>query len=150
MSTSKTIKGLVAAAATALLLTGCATGPTNGTETTASSASSASTTTTAPESSEYLQDDRVVPSQSYTSSEDPLDEVMRDVASSNGIYLPEGLGSAYALDVCDLLDNGNDVFDVVLIALRDLPELGLEMEEHAFLIGASIGGACPEYEYLVG
>lgn len=145
MNTNKTIKALVATAATALLVTGCATGTDIGT-----ASSTSSTASTAPESSEYLQDDTVVPSQSYTSSEDRLDEAMRSVASSEGIYLPEGIGSAYAQDVCDLLDNGNDVFDVVLIAIRDLPELDLEMEDHAFLVGASIGGACPEYEYLVG
>ena len=143
MTTSKTIKALVATAATALLVTGCATGTDIGSPT-------STTASTAPSTGEYLQDDEVVPSQPYTSSEDRLDEVMRSVASSEGIYLPEGLGSAYAQDVCDLLDNGNDVFDVVLIALRDLPELGLEAEEHAYLVGASIGGACPEYEYLVG
>ena len=142
MTTSKTIKALVATAATALLVTGCATGPDTGT-------SPSTTSSTTPESSEYLQDDKVVPPQSYTSSEDRLDEVMRSVASSEGIYLPEGLGSAYAQDVCDLLDNGNDVFDVVLIALRDLPELGLDSGEHAYLVGASIGGACPEYEYKI-
>lgn len=146
MTTSKTIKALVATAATALLVTGCATGTDIGTPTSTTS----TTASSAPPTGGYLQDDRVVPSQSYTSSEDRLDQLMRSVASSEGIYLPEGLGSAYAQDVCDLLDNGNDVYDVVLIALRDLPELGLEAEEHAFLVGASIGGACPEYEYLVG
>ena len=150
MNASKTIKTLGAAVAAVLLVTGCATGADTETATATVTTTAIGTDSTDYESSDYMEDDTVLPSQSYTLSGDLLDEAMRSVASSEGIYLPEGIGSAYAQDVCDLLDSGNDVFDVVLIAVRDLPELGLEVEEHAFLVGASIGGGCPEYEYLVG
>ena len=100
-------------------------------------------------------DDKVVPPPA-TSAASPvmddefLDYLMLSVAESEGIYLPEGMGAAYAQDVCDLLGNGNSVFDVVRIAQRDLPELGLDSGDHAYLVGASIGGACPQYEYMVG
>lgn len=149
LTKSAAVVGGIALAAS---LAACAEGTGTETQVSTVTVSESTSATTAP----TLQpDDKVVPppatSESSPVTDDEfLDMLMLSVAESEGIYLPEGLGAAYAQDVCDLLDSGNDVYDVVLIAMRDLPELGLDSGEHSYLVGASIGGACPEYEYLVG
>ena len=113
---------------------------------------STSATTTTPRS---LPDDNVV-APPATSESAPmtdlefLDALMIMVAADEGIYLSEGMGAAYAQDVCDLLEKRYSLTEVIQIAMRDLPEMGLTSNEHAYLVGASIGGACPQYEYMVG
>lgn len=108
---------------------------------TTSSTSSSSATTS---SSSYSQSGPVY------SSDDRLDEAMIRVAGNEGIYLPEGMGTDYAYDTCELFDKGYSLEMVVITAYDQLDFMGLDFEDHAFLIGASIGGLCPEYEYLVG
>lgn len=134
----------------AALLTAC--GPTDGAETTTTVTA---TPTATSEAAQGLPDDSVVAppatSESAPVTDDEfLDYLMIIVAEDEGIYLPEGMGAAYAQDVCDLLEKRYSLDEVIQIAMRDLPEMGLDSGEHAYLVGASIGGACPEYEYMVG
>ena len=84
----------------------------------------------------------------YVTTVDVVDEVIREVAADEGIILPAGMGSQYADIVCTGFDDGLSFPLVVTIAADELDHWTLE--QHAFLIGASIGAKCPEFSYLVG
>ena len=84
----------------------------------------------------------------YVTPVDVVDEVIREVAADEGIILPAGMGSQYADIVCTGFDDGLSFPLVVTIAADELDHWTLE--QHAFLIGASIGAKCPEFSYLVG
>lgn len=84
----------------------------------------------------------------YVTPVDVVDEVIREVAADEGIILPAGMGSQYADIVCTGFDDGLSFPLVVTIAADELDHWTLE--QHAFLIGASIGAKCPEYAYVVG
>ena len=84
----------------------------------------------------------------YVTPVDVVDEVIREVAADEGIILPAGMGSQYADIVCTGFDDGLSFPLVVTIAADELDHWTLE--QHAFLIGASIGAKCPEYAHVVG
>lgn len=84
----------------------------------------------------------------YVTPVDVVDEVIREVAADEGIILPAGMGSQYADIVCTGFDDGLSFPLVVTIAADELDHWTLE--QHAFLIGASIGAKCPEFSSLVG
>ena len=84
----------------------------------------------------------------YVTPVDVVDEVIREVAADEGIILPAGMGSQYADIVCTGFDDGLSFPLVVTIAADELDHWTIE--QHAFLIGASIGAKCPEYAHVVG
>lgn len=84
----------------------------------------------------------------YVTPVDVVDEVIREVAADEGIILPADMGSQYADIVCTAFDDGLSFPLVVTIAADELDHW--TPEQHAFLIGASIGAKCPEYAHVVG
>ena len=79
---------------------------------------------------------------------DVVDEVMRSVAADEGITLPRGMGSEYADIICTAFDDGLSFPLVVMIAAGELDQW--TPEQHAFLVGASVGASCPEWAGVVG
>lgn len=77
----------------------------------------------------------------------PTDDTFISVISEAGIEPPsleEAIATAY--DVCIVFDEGGDLVDAVT-AVSDYT--GLEMEDSAFFVGASVASYCPEYESVV-
>lgn len=79
---------------------------------------------------------------------DRTDAVLQSVAASEGIDMPDGMASEYADIICEGLDDGLSPMALVRIAADELPVW--DADQHAFLVGASIGAKCPEFSYLVG
>lgn len=77
------------------------------------------------------------------STGDLIDDVMRSVAADESIRLPVGMGGEYADIVCTGFGDGLAFPLIVQIAADALPDWSVE--QHAFLVGASVGSACPEY-----
>lgn len=152
MKTSIITKGAALIGGAALVVSLAACGGDTDTDPQVSTVTVSESTSATPTTSQNFPDDSVVAppatsSPSPVTDEEFLDALMIMVAKEEGIHLSEGMGAAYAQDVCDLLDNRYTFYEVIQIAVRDLPEMGLTSNEHAYLVGASIGGACPEYEY---
>lgn len=79
---------------------------------------------------------------------DRTDAVLQSVAASEGIDMPDGMASEYADIICEGLDDGLSPLALVRIAASELTQW--DDDQHAFLVGASIGAKCPEFSYLVG
>lgn len=79
---------------------------------------------------------------------DRTDAVLQSVAASEGIDMPDGMASEYADIICEGLDDGLSPLALVRIAAAELTQW--DDDQHAFLVGASIGAKCPEFSYLVG
>lgn len=86
--------------------------------------------------------------QERESKKDQVDKVMISVAEEEGIRLEPGEGYAYASASCKSIDQGISIMNVIEGAAQALPEWGLTFEDHAYLVGASIGSLCPEYSDL--
>ena len=84
----------------------------------------------------------------YVTTVDVVDEVVRSVAADEGIILPAGMGSQYADVVCTAFDDGLSFPVVVMIAADELDHW--TPEQHAFLVGASVGASCPEWAGVIG
>ena len=84
----------------------------------------------------------------YVTTVDVVDEVVRSVAADEGIILPAGMGSQYADIVCTAFDDGLSFPVVVMIAADELDHW--TPEQHAFLVGASVGASCPEWAGVIG
>ena len=84
----------------------------------------------------------------YVTTVDVVDEVVRSVAADEGIILPAGMGSQYADIVCTAFDDGLSFPLVVMIAADELDHW--TPEQHAFLVGASVGAKCPEWAGVIG
>lgn len=82
-----------------------------------------------------------------SSPADVVDEVMRSVAADEGITMPAGMGGDYADIVCTGFEDGLAFPLIVQIAADALPDW--TVEQHAFLVGASVGSACPEYAHTI-
>jgi uncharacterized protein DUF732 len=77
-----------------------------------------------------------------------VDDTFITVITAQGIKPPstkEAIGVAH--DVCTVLDEGGDLVDAVT-AVSDYTEL--EMEDSAFLVGASVASYCPEHGAAIG
>ena len=83
----------------------------------------------------------------YVTTVDVVDEVIREVAADEGIILPAGMGSQYADIVCTAFDDGLPFPLVVAIAADELDHW--TPEQHAFLVGASVGASCPEWAGVI-
>ena len=79
---------------------------------------------------------------------DSTDMILQSVAASEGIDMPDGMASQYADIICQGLDDGLSPMALVRIAASELTQW--DDDQHAFLVGASIGAKCPEFSYLVG
>ncbi|GLB62706.1 hypothetical protein NCCP2495_05840 [Dietzia sp. NCCP-2495] len=79
---------------------------------------------------------------------DRTDAVLQSVAAGEGIDMPDGMASQYADIICQGLDDGLSPMALVRIAANELTQW--DDDQHAFLVGASIGAKCPEFSYLVG
>lgn len=84
----------------------------------------------------------------YVTPVDVVDEVVRSVAADEGITVPAGTGSEYADIVCQAFEDGVPFLLIVSIAASELPEW--TPEQHAYLVGASVGAACPQWADEVG
>ena len=78
------------------------------------------------------------------SDEDVLEATLR----SEGIYTPAGFAAQYADIVCTGFDDGLDLYDLVAIGHQEIPRYSVN--EHAFMVGASVGTFCPEHAGEVG
>jgi hypothetical protein len=81
---------------------------------------------------------------SASSADDTFVSVLRD----EGIVAPsarEAISTGHA--VCAVFDEGLSLIDAVS-AVSDIT--GLEMEDAAFFVGASVATYCPEHEELIG
>ena len=78
------------------------------------------------------------------SDEDVLEATLR----SEGIDTPEGFAAQYADIVCTGFDDGLDLYDMVAIGHQEIPRYSVN--EHAFMVGASVGTFCPEHASEVG
>lgn len=74
---------------------------------------------------------------------DLTDMVMQSVMANEGVYLEDGFGGEYARLTCEALDDGLTPMDAMFISMDSLP--GYTMDEHAMLVGASIGAECPQH-----
>lgn len=82
------------------------------------------------------------------STGDQVDIVMQAVAADEGIHMPDGMATEYADIICEGLDDGLSPQMLVRIAVNGIPTW--DADQHAFLIGVSIGAKCPEYAHVVG
>lgn len=82
------------------------------------------------------------------STGDQVDIVMQQVAADEGIHMPDGMATEYADIICEGLDDGLSPQMLVRIAVNGIPTW--DADQHAFLIGVSIGAKCPEYAHVVG
>lgn len=81
--------------------------------------------------------------------EEYADLVFRTAALDNGITVPIGKGLPYASAACGNFDEGATLEQNVYAAHEAFSDTNLTLEDHAYLIGVSIGLLCPEYESLV-
>ena len=78
---------------------------------------------------------------------DSTDMILQSVAAGEGIDMPDGMASEYADIICEGLDDGLSPWALVRIGVTELPMW--DAGQHAFLVGASVGAACPEYADLI-
>lgn len=81
--------------------------------------------------------------------EEYVDLIIRTAALDAGITVPIGAGLDYALAACSNFDDGATVEENVYAAYEAFSDTNLTLEDHAYLIGVSIGAVCPEYETLI-
>lgn len=81
--------------------------------------------------------------------EEYADLVFRTAALDAGITVPIGKGLPYASAACGNFDEGATLEQNVYAAYEAFSDTNLTLEDHAYLIGVSIGLLCPEYESLV-
>jgi hypothetical protein len=76
-----------------------------------------------------------------------IDDTYISVLKDQGIEAPstaEAVGMAHK--VCSMIDHGNDLVDAVS-AVSDAT--GLQMEDSAFIVGASVASYCPQYSSMI-
>lgn len=78
---------------------------------------------------------------------DRTDMILQSVAAGEGIDMPDGMAGEYANIICEGLDDGLSPWALVRIGVTELPMW--DAGQHAFLVGASVGAACPEYADLI-
>ena len=77
-----------------------------------------------------------------------LEDVLEATLLSEGIHTPAGFAAQYADIVCTGFDDGLDLYDMVAIGHQEIPRYSVN--EHAFMVGASVGTYCPEHAAEVG
>ena len=76
------------------------------------------------------------------------EDVLEATLLSEGIDTPAGFAAQYADIVCTGFDDGLDLYDMVAIGHQEIPRYSLN--EHALMVGASVGTYCPEHAAEVG
>ena len=76
------------------------------------------------------------------------EDVLEATLLSEGIHTPAGFAAQYADIVCTGFDDGLDLYDIVAIGHQEIPRYSVN--EHAFMVGASVGTYCPEHAAEVG
>ena len=89
--------------------------------------------------------DRVLTSSTNAAPAAPVsdEDVLEATLRSEGIDTPAGFAAQYADIVCTGFDDGLDLYDMVAIGHQEIPRYSLN--EHAFMVGASVGTYCPEH-----
>ena len=77
-----------------------------------------------------------------------MEDVLEATLRSEGIDTPEGFAAQYADIVCTGFDDGLDLYDMVAIGHQEIPRYSVN--DHAFMVGASVGTYCPEHAAEVG
>ena len=88
------------------------------------------------------------PAKPAMTEDERIDMVLQSVAADEGIHMPDGMAGEYADIICDGLDDGLSFTMLVRIGVDALPRW--DAEQHAFLIGASVGAKCPEHSGMFG
>lgn len=96
--------------------------------------------------------DRVVASTTTAPVEPVVDEnptgtVISTVAADEGISIAPGMASEYAAIICEGFDDDLSLVTMVRIGASALPRF--TEQQHAYLIGASVGALCPEFSYRI-
>ena len=78
-----------------------------------------------------------------TSEADRVDQILASVMEPEGFYLADGQYYQYAVLVCEGLNDGLAPMTIALIAEESFGRYSLE--QHAMMVGASVGGLCPEH-----
>ena len=94
--------------------------------------------------------DRVLTSSTNAAPAAPVsdEDVLEATLLSEGIHTPAGFAAQYADIVCTGFDDGLDLYDMVAIGHQEIPRYSVN--EHAFMVGASVGTYCPEHAAEVG
>ena len=94
--------------------------------------------------------DRVLTSSTDAAPPSPVsdEDVLEATLLSEGIHTPAGFAAQYADIVCTGFDDGLDLYDMVAIGHQEIPRYSVN--EHAFMVGASVGTFCPEHAGEVG
>ena len=94
--------------------------------------------------------DRVLTSTTNADPASPVsnEDVLEATLLSEGIHTPAGFAAQYADIVCTGFDDGLDLYDMVAIGHQEIPRYSVN--EHAFMVGASVGTYCPEHASEVG
>ena len=94
--------------------------------------------------------DRVLTSSTNAAPASPVsdEDVLEATLLSEGIHTPAGFAAQYADIVCTGFDDGLDLYDSVAIGHQEIPRYSVN--EHAFMVGASVGTYCPEHASEVG
>ena len=94
--------------------------------------------------------DRVLTSSTNAAPVEPVsdEDVLEATLLSEGIHTPAGFAAQYADIVCTGFDDGLDLYDMVAIGHQEIPRYSVN--EHAFMVGASVGTYCPEHAGEVG
>ena len=88
------------------------------------------------------------PAKPAMTEDERIDMVLQSVAADEGIHMPDGMAGEYADIICDGLDDGLSFTMLVRIGVDALPRW--DAEQHAFLIGASVGAKFPEHSGMFG
>lgn len=88
-----------------------------------------------------------VAAEPFVSESDRIDQAIASVMEPEGFILPEGFYYEYAEIVCEGLDDGLGPMLLAGIGHSEFDEYSLD--QHAMMVGASIGGLCPEYADVV-
>ncbi len=76
-----------------------------------------------------------------------IDDTFISVLEEEGIEAPSTAEAiAVGHDVCVMIGGGSDLVDAVTAVSE---ATGLEMEDSAFVVGASVASYCPEHESMI-
>lgn len=82
-------------------------------------------------------------------SVDPREAAMESALAGEGIEVPfDGFVERYADIVCTGFGDGLPFLTLVRIGVEEMPRFAAD--EHAFLVGASVGAFCPEFSSRIG
>lgn len=148
----KTMKTIAALAAIAIPLAACA--PADDIKASDMTTTATSSTWTQPPADERMIQDPYDPPQQPSKTVEPLisEEIIAEIAmestlADKGIDLGPGVAAEYAKIVCEGMEEGVDPMMIALLGQNGFPEY--TVEEHAMMVGASVGSHCPELGYII-